>query len=630
MNRTKRKDTGMSSVVMTIVSLVISAFVVFAMATEPYSEANAKNTTYKLWTVGDSQSGSASAYECVCAFMMVHADLENDDPTKFNPDYYSKRCKSIKNCDMTTSSFNGYSWFDYVRKSDGSVEGAEVQFKKSWSKNLASYIELGNSIVENTKKGYYIMLTVDVVDGDNSYYAIDHVSGENIYLYDPTGKASQLPDLKLVDTKKELVVSAFCLKAVNPGKWVKKYQTVTTTKKPSAPVTTTTAKPSTPTTTTYTPVLVTGSYYIKNSSTGSYMNVVGGKDTNAANIGLAANTGSNAFIMNVSAVKSGNAAKGTAITPALSSTRVVNAYADNVKNGTDVNLYTKDSTTSQQWIWEKVSGGYIIHNAQKPDLVLTADGTNVCVKTNTKAKTQIWTVESAFKVQEVSGKYYLRNKGTGKYMYVAGTANTNASNIGLAAKKTTTAFQMNISPVTKGNPLKGSYITPASGSKVVNPYSDTPSDGTNVTLYTKNTDGTQYWIFEPVSGGYIIHNNYNKNLVLNANGTNVNIATKSSSNNQIWILEKVETAVTTTKPAATTVKTTAKPAETTTTTTAAPVPIKGDVNSDGVQDSKDIAIVQDFILGKSEFENWQNADMNDDNVIDVFDLILIRKSILKF
>ena len=126
---------------------------------------------------------------------------------------------------------------------------------------------------------------------------------------------------------------------------------------------------------------------------------------------------------------------------------------------------------------------------------------------------------------------------------------------------------MAITPVTKGSPVKGCLITPKVGSLVLNPYSDTPANGTNVNLYAKSGDGTQYWIFEPVSGGYIIHNNYNKNLVLNGNGTNVNIATKSSSNNQIWVLEAVTTTTTTTKAVTTTTTTTTTTTAETTSTT---------------------------------------------------------------
>jgi len=136
------------------------------------------------------------------------------------------------------------------------------------------------------------------------------------------------------------------------------------------------------------------------------------------------------------------------------------------------------------------------------------------------------------KVAVTPGSYYLKNSSTGTYVNASSASNGGA--VSLAAKKTTNAFKMNVA----GSKDAGYYITPSiSSNYVLNPYSDTPGDGTKITLYEKNSDGTQKWYFEKSGSGYIIHNAYNENCVLTASGTGVVLKTKTGAANQIWTLE---------------------------------------------------------------------------------------------
>lgn len=150
---------------------------------------------------------------------------------------------------------------------------------------------------------------------------------------------------------------------------------------------------------------------------------------------------------------------------------------------------------------------------------------------------------SSYSPGSVSGTYYLKNNSTETYAYMNGK-DANATDIALAAKKETDAFKMECTPVNKSNAQMGSFIKPAGASRVINPYADTPVDGTNVNLYTKNTDGTQYWIFDKVSGGYVIRNHNNPQLVLTAVSGSVKVKNYSSgSKAQIWTLESAGTKV---------------------------------------------------------------------------------------
>ena len=71
---------------------------------------------------------------------------------------------------------------------------------------------------------------------------------------------------------------------------------------------------------------------------------------------------------------------------------------------------------------------------------------------------------------------------------------------------------------------------------------------------------------------------------------------------------------------------TQKPTETTT----EPVPhkIMGDANKDGFVNVADLVAIQQFLLGNGDLADWETADLCEDSVIDIFDLILLRKMLI--
>lgn len=151
-----------------------------------------------------------------------------------------------------------------------------------------------------------------------------------------------------------------------------------------------------------------------------------------------------------------------------------------------------------------------------------------------------------------AGEYYLKNKSTGTYLTVDGAKAANKQNVSVAAKSNTNAFKFKVSGGTD-NYLYSMINT----NFVVNPLSDTPSNDTNVTLYTKDNTGTQLWQFEKVSGGYIIHSVYNNSCVLDVSSKNVLIKTKTGADSQIWTLEKAN------EPALSKITVTTNPTKTT-------------------------------------------------------------------
>ena len=55
---------------------------------------------------------------------------------------------------------------------------------------------------------------------------------------------------------------------------------------------------------------------------------------------------------------------------------------------------------------------------------------------------------------------------------------------------------------------------------------------------------------------------------------------------------------------------------------------KGDINNDGKTDVADLVTLQQFILGKSELKNSEAADVCEDKVIDIYDIVALRKLLI--
>ena len=57
----------------------------------------------------------------------------------------------------------------------------------------------------------------------------------------------------------------------------------------------------------------------------------------------------------------------------------------------------------------------------------------------------------------------------------------------------------------------------------------------------------------------------------------------------------------------------------------------GDMNGDNEFNISDVVLLQKYILGGSDTEisDWKQADLNDDGVLDIFDLCLMRKKVIE-
>lgn len=57
--------------------------------------------------------------------------------------------------------------------------------------------------------------------------------------------------------------------------------------------------------------------------------------------------------------------------------------------------------------------------------------------------------------------------------------------------------------------------------------------------------------------------------------------------------------------------------------------VKGDVNSDGAFNAADIVMMQKCLLCAGNLTDWKAGDLFEDNIIDSFDLCLMRKLLIQ-
>ncbi len=133
----------------------------------------------------------------------------------------------------------------------------------------------------------------------------------------------------------------------------------------------------------------TGTYYIKHNASGNYMNISWGADSNEQSIHTYPFGGYSSQQYELSGSDS------YALRPLSSTSRVVNGYGNTISSGSKVCLWDNTGDSSQRWKFQKVSGGYIIHNAQNTNCVIDTDDNGYLYLYNyTGGSNQIWSIQN--------------------------------------------------------------------------------------------------------------------------------------------------------------------------------------------------------------------------------------------
>ena len=57
--------------------------------------------------------------------------------------------------------------------------------------------------------------------------------------------------------------------------------------------------------------------------------------------------------------------------------------------------------------------------------------------------------------------------------------------------------------------------------------------------------------------------------------------------------------------------------------------VKGDVNADGILSVADAVLLEKWLLGSGNITDWKAGDLCDDDILDVYDMCLMREEIIK-
>lgn len=131
------------------------------------------------------------------------------------------------------------------------------------------------------------------------------------------------------------------------------------------------------------------------------------------------------------------------------------------------------------------------------------------------------------------GNYFIISQSDGKSLTLANNEDWNTNNIHMYETMWNNRGQhMEISQAPDGYKIR-----PIDSTRLVNPYGDYAAEGQNINIYADVNDSSQWWKFEKVGEGYVIHNAQNPNLVIdNADSSEAKLWTFNNGSNQKWLL----------------------------------------------------------------------------------------------
>lgn len=270
-------------------------------------------------------------------------------------------------------------------------------------------------------------------------------------------------------------------------------------------------------------------------------------------------------------------------------------------SGANVQEWEVNGANCQDWILELATDSgcamdeklvYTFENANSGMVMdveagLMADNTNVQQWTSNDYDCQKWVLKSFG-----SGNYYWIRSVQNESYALKANGSANGANIGITEYSTKDSSQL----FRFSKNLDGTYsiITHASKDKcLVEVASASKDSGANVQQWESNGNACQKW----------------------------NISTET---------KPVITTTTTTKTTTTTTTTTKTPATTTTTSKPVEKEVPGDVNNDGEYTVTDLVLLQKWLLAvpDTKLDNWKAADLNANNILDVFDLCMMRSLLI--
>ncbi len=380
-------------------------------------------------------------------------------------------------------------------------------------------------------------------------------------------------------------------------------------------------------------------YMIKNKNSGLYLDVDGAKAENGTNIqqwGAAEPGVQNTF----RAISAGDGYYYLYAQVGDKASYLVDVTGQKTTDGTNIEIYSNSGKDCQIFKFYKNSdGSYIIlpkHAKDKQCLAVegakTSSGANIIQwSVNTSDASQHWILEKVTNTgceMDTSKIYMFKNVNSQLYMNVAGGSTDDGTNIqqwGGNPAEPQTYNSFTLKAFSGGGNYY--YIMSRLGNYCLK--AESGSNGGNISLspYSTKDSSMLFRFVKNPDGSYDILTHASREACLveiadasKASGGNVQQWNPNGNNCQKWEAVTITTTTTATTTSATT-----------TTTTTEPTDVKGDVNDDGDFNISDLVLLQKWLLAVPEVHlaNCKAADLCEDGRLDVFDLCLMRRELLK-
>lgn len=277
-----------------------------------------------------------------------------------------------------------------------------------------------------------------------------------------------------------------------------------------------------------------GAYIIKNAISGKVLDVAAGSIKNGANVQTYMFNNTCAQKWHI--VESGN---GEYYIYSVCSGRVLDVAGANSGNGANVQIYRPNGSAAQKWklVPKRTidDGEYIISSSAENKVIdITGgvegakDGTNIQVYTRNDTDAQKWIV-----AYEADGYYTIKNSNTGKSLDVLGAGTSDGTNVHLYGFNGSCAQKWRIVEDANGYVI----LSACSGLAL-------DIDGGNVQIYTRSSSRAQNWNFIYPStikeGNYTIQSAIKEDMVVDVfagsamNGANIQIYGANGTDAQKW------------------------------------------------------------------------------------------------
>lgn len=385
-------------------------------------------------------------------------------------------------------------------------------------------------------------------------------------------------------------------------------------------------------------------YRIKNVNSGLYMQVEGAADENGANVQQWGTDGTSVHDI-WKFYSAGNGYYYIASAVGDGGTYVLDVAGKKTDNGTNVDIYQYNGGTNQQFMLTANSdGSYKIrtavtgeNSAVEVSGASTTAGANIQQWEINGANCQDWILEPVTDpgcAMDTSLIYTFENVNSGLVMDIVNAEMADNTNVQQYSSNGLNCQKWILKEFGSGNyywirsQQDNGYALKAEGSgngSNIDIVAYSSKDSAQLFRFTKNLDGS-YSILSHASGDNCL---VEVAYASTDKGANVQQWESTNSSCQKWNLqtEKITTPVTTTvtTTTTTTVTTTTVP----TTTEPVTTPVSGDVNSDGAFNTADLVMLQKWLICAGDLTDWKSADFNNDEIINVYDLALMRRALLK-